>query len=926
MKRLFLLSIAFTIALTSPAQKKILDHSVYDEWKSISSLQITPNGQVIFFGISPQEGDRKLVIKRLKYKDEITIDRGYQSEFTPDGRYAVCLIKPLFQDMRQAKIKKQKEDDLPQDSLAIIDLVRKQVRKFCAVKSYKLPELSAPFIAFESADTSMIKKKELKDKKLGKPLLVYQFSNGKIDTLLNVSAYAFNKQGNRMVTVVASQAQKKYRNQVNVYELPSLSPTVVSQDMSFYSLPVFNEKGDKLTFLASEDTLSSGSKRCDLYLYDQDGHSKLIVNSKSYPESMLSGWAITENGNPQFSENGKRIFLGIAPLIPAKDTTLVDFETAALDLWHYRDPELQPMQLIHKNKDLKKTYLTYLELEHPHELTPLSTSRWETIRLLDNMNSSQAVVFDYGPYKIESNWEGSGQKDLAILHLKDGTRKNIASRIREEVISSPSGNYLLWFGNDRQWYCYHLNEKKLTCLTKGCNVSFAEEEFDRPMFVPAYGIAGWTEDEKEVLIYDRYDIWKVSPDGKSTVNLTQGQGRKANYTFRYLNTKQLSEFEKDYMDPKETILLSIFDHASMKNGYATLKVDKANKPVIRTLDGYTFSMPQKAKNTNDYIYLKENFSTSPDVYLSPSLGKQEKRLSDINPQMKEYNWGTAELVYWQAFDGTPLKGILYKPENFDPNRKYPLISYFYERKSQTLYDYFAPAPSRSTINIPFYCSRGYLVFVPDIVYHTGMPGESAYNCIVSGVESLCRNSWVDRENLAIQGQSWGGYQVAYLVTRTNLFKAAGAGAPVSNMTSAYGGIRWESGESRQFQYEHTQSRIGKSLWEAPELYITNSPLFKADRVETPLLIMHNDKDGAVPWYQGIEFFTALRRLGKTVWMLQYNDEAHNLVERRNRKDLSIRLQQFFDHYLKGAPMPAWMKDGIPAVRKGEYFGFEQNGE
>ena len=176
--------------------------------------------------------------------------------------------------------------------------------------------------------------------------------------------------------------------------------------------------------------------------------------------------------------------------------------------------------------------------------------------------------------------------------------------------------------------------------------------------------------------------------------------------------------------------------------------------------------------------------------------------------------------------------------------------------------------------------------------------------------------------MAIQGQSWGGYQTAYLVTRTNMFKAAGAGAPVSNMFSAYGGIRWESGMSRQYQYEQTQSRIGATMWEAPELYKENSPVFFADKVKTPLLIMHNDNDGAVPWYQGIEYFMALRRLHKPVWLLQYNKEAHNLKERRNSNDLSVRLQQFFDHYLKGTPIPVWMKTGVPAINKGKTYGLE----
>jgi dipeptidyl aminopeptidase/acylaminoacyl peptidase len=275
-----------------------------------------------------------------------------------------------------------------------------------------------------------------------------------------------------------------------------------------------------------------------------------------------------------------------------------------------------------------------------------------------------------------------------------------------------------------------------------------------------------------------------------------------------------------------------------------------------------------------------------------------------------------------AQDGTPLQGLLFTPEGFDGVKKFPMMVYFYERNSETLHNYRPPAPSRSTINIPYFVSNDYVVFVPDIKYDLGLPGPSAYDCIMPGVQAVVALGGIDKENMAIQGQSWGGYQVAYLMTRTNLFKAAGAGAPVVNMTSAYGGIRWGTGMSRMFQYEQTQSRIGGTLWEKPLYFLENSPLFTLDRVNTPVLIMHNDADGSVPWYQGIEMFMGLKRLNKPAWLLQYNGEDHNLVQRKNAKDLSIRLSQFFDHYLKGAPAPLWMTEGLPAVEKGRTLKYE----
>jgi len=289
-------------------------------------------------------------------------------------------------------------------------------------------------------------------------------------------------------------------------------------------------------------------------------------------------------------------------------------------------------------------------------------------------------------------------------------------------------------------------------------------------------------------------------------------------------------------------------------------------------------------------------------------------VSNVNPQQNEYLWGNVELIKWRAFDGKELEGLLYKPENFDSTKTYPMITYFYELNSNEIFRHYSVKPSRSVINFTFYTSNGYIIFVPDVKYGKGHPGNDAYNCIISGVKELIKNNWIDKNHLGLQGQSWGGYQVAYLITRTDtMFAAAMAGAPVSNMTSAYGGIRWESGQGRMFQYEKGQSRIGYNIWDSLSLYIENSPIFGANKIKTPLLIMANDGDGAVPWYQGIEFYMALRRLEKPAWLLNYNGDEHNLSKRPNMLDLSIRMKEFFDHYLKDSPAPEWMEKGRDAI-------------
>ena len=280
------------------------------------------------------------------------------------------------------------------------------------------------------------------------------------------------------------------------------------------------------------------------------------------------------------------------------------------------------------------------------------------------------------------------------------------------------------------------------------------------------------------------------------------------------------------------------------------------------------------------------------------------------------------MLTWTSLDGRKLEGTLHKPQDFDPDKKYPMIVNFYEKSSQGLFGHHIPERGRSTIGYHHYTSNGYLIFNPDVYYKEGYPGEDAFNCVMPGITALIEKGFVDEKAIGAQGHSWGGYQVAYLATRTNLFAAIESGAPVVNMFSAYGGIRWGSGMNRSFQYEHTQSRIGKSIWESPLRYIENSPLFTLDKVNTPILIMHNDDDGAVPWYQGIEYFIGLRRLGKPAWLLNYNNADHWPLRLEDKHDFQIRLAQFFDHYLKEKPAPLWMTKGIPATEKGKTLGYE----
>ena len=957
------------------AQKKAMDHDVYDSWQSVSDILKSDDGHVLVWNVNPQEGDGTLYVRNMTPQRkgrpscrEISIPRGSQASLDPKGKWLYLRIKPQFAKTRQEKIAKKKSENMTKDTLAVVDLTTMTVRKYGRVDSYATGSLAKPYVAYKSTWKHY---KDSSDKKGTDKsgLIILNPATDRKDTLRHIDSYSFNQDGT--ILVMTSKKDKKdslSATAVMIARAPAQIDTIACGAES-YSCLTFSDAEDQLVFLGSTDTSKNRNKCQALYLtgiqalktgktvrqarthqplaeaaadsatvVSKDGrwaYSTKVIIPQGTRVKGTPGWTLNENSELQFTPDGKRLFLGIGAIRPPKDTSIVDFETAQLDIWNWDAVYTPPQQRLNVNKTLKKTYSATIDLAVPGTILPLATSRFASVRLLGGGLSEWVLVSDNAKYARTSVWDYNNRRDISLVNVRDGSCKVVAEGLdagRFDV--SPSGRYLVWFDNDEMnWFAYNTETGVKANLTARTGLPFYDEEDDHPTAAPAHEFSPkWFKDEDAVLIIDRYDIWKFAPDGSSAVNLTGGVGRRTHNRFKIVDLKPDTRKPNERrcgvvrpLDPKQTVYLSVFNEESQENGFGRVNLARPSKTLEYFTDTVTYKYVAGAAGTDRIFYQKGNFRECYDLYLTDNFFKTSTKVSAINPQMAGYRWGSAELFRWKAYDGTPLKGIVYMPDGVKEGEKLPVMIYFYEKNANNLYTFWSPAPSRSIVNIPFYTSRGYIVFVPDIVYKVGHPGESAYTCICAGAEALCEAyPSADRSRMAIQGQSWGGYQTAWLITRTNMFAAAGSGAPVGNMTSAYGGIRWGSGITRAGQYEHGQSRIGKSMWEpgALKLYIENSPVFHVDKVQTPVLIMHNDADGAVPWYQGIEFFSDLRRLDKPAWLLQYNKEAHNLVERRNCKDLSVRLQQFFDHYLKGAPMPAWMKTGVPYESKGEYSGFE----
>lgn len=930
--RKLVLFVFLPFAIGLYGQKPPLDQSVYDRWKSINQTFISDNGEWTSFTINPQQGDGWLYIYNISKGRKDSAARGTSPVFSPDCKYIAYQVLPSYTETRQAKKKKLKEDQMPKNSLEIRKLPGQEIINIPRVKSFSVPVEKSLWMAYllekkiavkpltDSTDNKKVdlKKPAKKPESKGTELVIFNPISNKEYRFPDVTEFVVAKDGNSISFVQNFPDTTKIENfKVNVFESGKEISKVIFEGKGDVKKISTDKSGNYTSFIYSSDT--SKVKVYGLYLSKSFNNASGIIDSSN--KAMPSGWSVSENGNLVFSEDGKRLYFGTAPK-PVKEPvdTLLDDEKFKLDIWSWDDQQLQPMQKKQLDQELKRTYQAVYHTDR-NIMFQLADTSMPSVRLNPKSESNFLLGLSGLKYQKFSSWETRNYTDYYLVNVETGIKSLVLEKYPSFVMLSPSGKYLISWDPDMNQYVVISGDKKIRMrILAPDNYPLYDELNDTPEDPSPYGVAGWINGEDRVLIYDKYDIWSFKIDGgEKPVNLTNKFGRQNNLRFRYIKLDP----DAEYISPKDPVYLSAFNLKTKEAGFFSVQPYKNEDPVKRIFEKAAFSNTlTKAKNSTQVIWQKESFDTSPELYFSNLTFERPVKMSLSNPQQSMYNWITAEIVEWTSFDKQELQGILYKPEDFDPAKKYPMIVYFYERSSDGIFRYNPPAPSASIINRSFAVSNGYILFVPDIPYKTGYPGESCYNAVISGTYALLnRFDYIDKERLALDGQSWGGYQIAWLVTRTDLFKCAYAGAPVSDMISAYGGIRWETGMSRMFQYEHSQSRIGGTLWEKPIHFIENSPIFFIPKINTPLLIMHNDADGAVPWYQGIEFITALRRLEKPAWLLSYNDEAHNLVKRPNKKDLSIRKMQFFDHYLKGAEMPYWMKNGITQVEKGKKDGY-----
>ncbi len=961
---------------SSGDQLRPIGHEAYEIWNTIGTRSISDDGRWVLFTLTKEDGDDELVVRATEDETEYRIERGAAPTFALGDQRVVYRIRPYVEATREAQSNRNSE--IPRDSLGILDLSTGERTTHPMIQGFQIAAGDDRYMAVHLRPDADEAPGEGEDTKEHGTLLLWDLQTDERTAHYYARSYQWAPEGTALLASLAPPETEGAPAIAGLHWIDAVSHevTVVIETRGELSQLTFNSDATRAAFLhsseapeseeeaedpepgadsrtgadpgtganhansgsgnVSAETSTASRSKSDIARWAlhhwAPGMTEPATVTTSAGEGLRDGWELSQYGSVNFSDDGTRLFFGTAPRPEPVPDDRPRLETEVnVEVWHYLDEELMTVQNVRANQERRRNYTAVHLLGEASDASRFPATGERIVQLADpdlpsvsvssNGDGRWATGTATGPYGIMSSWESPNFRDSYLVEVETGERTLIAEATQANPSLSPEETFLTWYEpGDSIWYVQEVGSDTRRELSAGIPHPTWNEIHDSPSAAGSYGSAGWLDGESAILLYDRHDVWAVDPRNPAAARSLTGESGRAN-DLRY-RLIQLDS-DADGWDSSEPALANAFHMGTKDAGFARVSLGNTNAPQALLMEPRNFSNPMKASNADRLLFTQETFREFPDLWVSDLDFDGRSRMSEANPQQAEYRWGDAELMSWISLDGIELDGILITPDDFDPNRRYPMVVYFYDRSSDGLHSHQAPIPHRSVINRPMYASHDYVVFVPDIVYRIGYPGESAYNAIMPGVTKLIEAGFVDPERIALQGHSWGGYQIAFMVTRTrDLFRAAAAGAPVSNMTSAYGGIRWDSGLVRQFQYERTQSRLGYNLWDAPMRYIENSPLFWVDKIETPLLIMHNDRDGAVPWEQGIELFTAMRRLSKPAWMINYPGEPHWPTTFANKRDWNIRMKQFFDHFLKNAPPPAWMVEGIPAIRQGETLGYE----
>lgn len=895
-----------SISLNAQSKLPTLTKKDYDQWQSLRGTWISEHGSWAAWQVARVEGNDTLYIKQTDGKNTYEFGLASNLQFSKDEKWAAFRIGYPEKELE----KKREKNETIKYKMTLLNLETGDEEKFEEISSFRFSESSGHLVMVA------YKPKGIKHK--GKDIILRNLLTGQTRNIGNVSEWAFNKKGTYLAYIIDASGKKG--NGVELYKLASDQLVGIDSDTSSYLNLAWEKKQDVFAFMKKVYDTCFKEANHEVFAVKDPGKEKPEVfrftpsAGKNLPDSMR----IRETRKPVWSEDLTTVFVGIDEWTAvekkdkgkksdsAQDKKPKKKEKAeklpGLDIWHWKDDPIQPRQVKTFNNDRNHTYLCAWNLEGD-KLVQLTNEDYRDGFLCGDQK--HALAWGKKPYQPQLRMEYA---DYQIIDTRTGKATKIAEKFITNYMygSSPDGKFLLYFKEDN-WWTYNIREDKHTNLTGSLDTEFWNTRYDGPLAKkPPFGRGGWLKEDQKVLLYDEFDVWAVNPDGSGATRLTAGKENEIIYRVNRV------DLEEDWLDPEKDLYFRMFGDKTKNSGFARISPEGKFSELI--YEDKSVHRLTRAKSSPGFIFTAESYEDSPDLFYVTESFRKPKQLSETNPQQKDFAWGKTELVSFTNENGKAMQGVLHYPANYEAGKKYPMLVYIYEIRSNNLNRYVVPSP-RSAYNITNYVQQGFFVFQPDIVYTTNQPGESAVDCVVPAVKTVLETGMVDESKIGLMGHSWGAYQTSFIITQTDLFSAAVAGAPLTNMISMYNSIYWNTGTPDQRIFETGQGRFDEPYWRIKDKFEENSPLYQAENIQTPLLVAFGDKDGAVDWHQGIEMYITMRRMEKPMIMLVYAGENHGLRKKENQLDYSTKINEFFNHHLLGKDAPEWINQGMKYVDK-----------
>jgi dipeptidyl aminopeptidase/acylaminoacyl peptidase len=939
------------------------------DWQSVGVTVLSNDGQWFAYRLAPQEGDARVIVRRTRGEKEHRFDVGETPQpdgggrggpavggapstlgFSDDSKWVAFTTYPSRAE--QQRLRRQRRPI--NSSVSLVNLETGEKRDYARIRRFAFSGELSTWIALhrqppQAAGGAAGGRGEAPtppagggpggaaapERPRGTDLILRELATGQETNVGNVSEFAFTRDGKYLATVI--DAQDRVGNGIQLRDLTKGTVTVLDHGDAVYERLTWTEKGDGLVALKGTDDKALRDKRYAVVGFAGvgTGAPKKTLYDPSKDKTFPSGMTVSGNRSPQFTESLDAILFGIheprrrdssAPDTPAGQGEGEEGQTERpaqpggpeadervdLVLWHWKDARLQSQQEVQENTDRSFSYLAAYRVQ-PQKFIRLADDEVRNVTVAAKQR--HAVGFDDREYELMGNLDGRRFRDVYAVDVETGERRLAIKRARWYNGTSPDGEQVLFY-DEGHFHVHSLKTGQTRNITKTVPTSFVNVEADVNVVNPPTQSHGWTKDSRSVLLSDLWDIWQVPVDGGPAINLT-GNGRKDQIRYQQRFALEPPEQRDEGIDLSVPQYFRAYGEWTKKSGIARIDPGKPGAQMVMW-DDASYGRLAKARNADVYLYTRETATDPGDFYVVEGKVDTGQRITDQRPQVAQFAWTPGvQLVNYTCEKGDKLQAALFLPANYEKGKAYPTMVNFYERMSQTANTF--QNPTSNGFNRSVYTSNGYAVLIPDIVYKVNDPGMSAVWCMVPAVKAAIATGIVDPKKIGITGHSWGGYQTSFLITQTDIFAAAVAGAPLTNMVSMYSLIYKNSGGGNMAIFESSQGRFKGGYWDHWDAYYRNSPVFFAKNVKTPLMILHNDRDGAVDFTQGVEYFSTLRRLGKPVIMLEYVGENHGLARRPNQRDYTVRMKEFFDHYLKGAPAPEWMTKGVPRLKMDEHL-------